>query len=133
MVEKVNNGLCQWEQDVKDFHKKFELVCLDKPCNTDKKTENLRIALIVEETNELFLAMRRKDLAEIADGGVDAIYVIIGTLLSYGISITPVWDMIHKTNMAKEGGGTRRDGKVLKPKDWKAPDVRSEIIRQIET
>jgi len=36
----------------------------------------------------------------------------------------------HASNMAKEGGKTRADGKVLKPEGWRPPDIRFEIDRQ---
>ena len=42
----------------------------------------------------------------------------------------PIWNLIHKSNMAKKGGGKRGDGKSLKPKGWEPPDIASEIRRQ---
>jgi len=36
----------------------------------------------------------------------------------------------HASNMAKEGGKTRADGKVPKPEGWRPPDIRAEIDRQ---
>ena len=70
------------------------------------------------------------DLGGIADGIADLIYVLLGTALSYGIHIAPIWDEVQRTNMAKEGGATRHDGKVLKPEGWQPPDVRGILLKQ---
>jgi len=88
--------------------------------------------LINEEVNEELLpALDKGDLVAIADGGVDAIVVILDAMVFCGIDIRPIWDVIHKSNMAKEGGAVREDGKLLKPEGWQAPDVRSEIMAQM--
>jgi len=88
----------------------------------------LRVKLIKEETQELFDALGRENLIEIADGIVDSIVVLLGTAVTYGIDIRLVWDEIHKTNMAKQGGKKRSDGKFLKPGGWQPPRV-AEILR----
>ncbi len=119
-----------WYQDLVDFHQKFGCAYQVRPGDVDKQTRALRKELIREETGELFDAMDAVDLADIADGIVDSIYVLLGTAVSYGIDIRPVWDIVHRANMAKEGGTTREDGKILKPAGWAAPDVEGEIERQ---
>ena len=96
----------------------------------------------VDETDDaivLALSVRTMDpeiaanyLADIADGIVDAIYVLLGTAVCYGIDIQPIWDIVHEANMKKTGGGKRIDGKVLKPHGWVPPDVKREILRQLE-
>lgn len=113
-----------WFQDVFDFHEKFrcyiggngpEIPCMGTP--------DLRRKLIREEFIELCAALQQEDMPGIADGALDLIYVVLGTLVSYGIDPRPIWDAIHAANMAKEGGGEREDGKILKPPGWTAPDV----------
>lgn len=121
-----------WYEDVKTFH---ELVIGEAtpPCPKiiSKNKRDLRVKLIKEEIDETINAILSNDIEEIADGIVDSIVVLIGTALVYGIDIRPVWDEIHKTNMAKAGGAFRDDGKLLKPEGWKEPDIASILGEQV--
>ncbi len=123
----------QWQADVLAFHEKFG--CYVKPdgpgipLNPDEPI--LRARLIEEETDETLAAIERGDLVEIADGIIDSLYVLIGTAVTYGISLDPLWDMVHESNMAKIGGGKDSGGKVSKPDGWRPPAVQDEILRQI--
>ena len=72
-----------------------------------------------------------ENLSEIADGLADLIYVAIGMARTLGIPLEEVWDEVHKTNMAKEGGPVRGDGKILKPPGWKPPAVKT-ILKEAE-
>lgn len=96
------------------------------------ETERLRIRLIKEEFNELMEAIEDRNIAEVADAGIDLIYVTIGTLVRYGIDAKAVWDSVHAANMAKFGPGSWRDetGKVRKPTTWVHPDVESILSHQ---
>lgn len=112
-----------WYKDIQDFHKE---VMLDSspsvPCiNKDKK--ELRISLITEETKELLEGLEKDDIVEIADGAADAIVVILGTVVSYGIDLRPIWNKVHEANILKKNGPMRSDGKRLKPEGWKHPDI----------
>ena len=126
-----------WFQDVLNFHEKFNRLIQDKPKIPGFQEENhinvkaLRMRLIREEVvDELFPALENEDLIQIADGIADAIYVLIGTAISYGIDLRPVWIAVQEANMAKEGGGIRLDGKILKPEGWRPPDIRSILESQ---
>lgn len=119
-----------WFADVLAFHQKFGCKILDTPGSPGSDTQALRIALIDEEVKETYIAMAGDELPGIADGIVDSIYVLIGAAISHGIDIRPVWAAVHAANMAKEGGGTRADGKILKPPGWTAPDVAGILARQ---
>lgn len=114
-----------WFSDIVSFHKGAGQIPEQfKPHIVSASTEKLRRTLVEEEVHELFEAMYGMQLDKIADGIVDSIVVLIGTAVAYGIDIRPIWDEIHKTNMAKfRGGSIREDGKVLKPPDWQPPDV----------
>lgn len=118
-------------QDVLVFHRKF---CPDRigtlPAVPPAGTVQLRMSLIDEEFEELTQAMLTNDLPGIADSAVDLMYVVLGMLVSYGIDPTAVWNEVHAANMAKEGGGSRPDGKILKPPGWQAPDVAAILERQ---
>jgi predicted HAD superfamily Cof-like phosphohydrolase len=113
--------------DVLAFHRKFGCSIGARPAEPDEATVKLRVSLISEEVTELVDAIDRGDIAEIADGGGDLIFVVIGTLISYGISLDPVWRAIAAANLAKEGGGKREDMKILKPVGWQAPDIEAII------
>jgi len=127
-----------WYQDVLDFHKKFNAYVGDKPAFPDRQTQELRMSLIQEEVGELFRALQagkypriwgKPNLPSVADGIADSIVVLIGTAIAFGIDLRPIWDEVHKTNMAKIGGGKRKDGKVLKPLGWEGPKLK-EILEE---
>lgn len=110
-------------KDVLEFHQKFGVPRLDKPGFPSKDRITLRMGLIREEFGELHSAIARRCLPETADAIADLIYVLIGTAHEFGIPLDQVWDAVQASNMAKEGGATREDGKILKPRGWEAPDI----------
>lgn len=122
-----------WQQDVLDFHKKFGSFTGESPSIPPDKVIDLRRILIREEVGETLAAMKADDLVGVADGVVDCIVVLLGTANAYGIDIQPLWDEIHRTNMAKENGGIREDGKVLKPVGWIPPDIKGLLEKQKHT
>lgn len=120
----------KWQADLVSFHEKFGLDISATPGFPPTTVEKLRINLIEEEMKETIKALEDGNLVEIADGITDAIYALLGTAVSYGIDINPVWREVHKTNMAKVGGKVREDGKILKPEGWTAPNIASILIKQ---
>jgi len=121
-----------WYQDIVDFHR---LVMRDnfstKPYIPSQKYRDLRIKLIREEVvKETLPALENGNLVGIADGIADSIVVLLGTAVTYGIDIRPIWDEVHRTNMAKKDGPMREDGKRLKPEGWESPRIEEEIRRQ---
>jgi len=115
--------MSDWQKDVLDFHTKFKCIVGDKPQFSDEKTMKLRLALINEEIDELTEAYKDKDLSSFIDAIADSIYVLLGTAISVGVDLKPIWDEVQKTNMAKVPGNSRKDGKVLKPENWTPPDI----------
>lgn len=111
------------QKDVQEFHEKFGVPVKKHPIIPSAARSWLRLSLIREEIDELWEATLNKDLVKIADGITDSIYVLIGMAIEFGIDISPIWDEVHKTNMAKEGGGKSQEGKILKPDGWVAPDI----------
>jgi len=120
-----------WYQDIVDFHKE---VMLDNftthPHLPDQRLKNLRARLIEEEVGETLRAMTEGNLVGIADGIADSIVVLLGTAVTYGIDMRPIWNAVHETNMAKKGGSIRPDGKKLKPEGWTHPDIERLIKEQ---
>jgi predicted HAD superfamily Cof-like phosphohydrolase len=119
-----------WTDDVLSFHRKFGCAIGARPGVPDEAVKRLRIALIREETAELLAALERDDLVEITDGGLDLVYVVLGTLIAYGVNPRGPWNEIHRSNMSKSGGGERADGKVLKPRGWRPPDIAGSLRMQ---
>ena len=119
-----------WFKDVLNFHKKFGCAIARRPRKARGKTQQLRVSLMNEELTELVLSMFRGDMEGVADGCADLIYVVIGTAISHGIDLGPVWNAVQAANMAKTGGAKRADGKILKPKGWLPPDIRKALRKQ---
>jgi len=118
------------QMKVRRFHEVFGCKRQDKPGHLSIDDQALRIRLIQEELDELDYAMANDDMEAIADGIGDLLYVVLGTAVAYGINIDPIFEAIHNANMAKLGGTTRPDGKILKPEGWQPPDIRSLLIAQ---
>lgn len=112
---------------IEEFHHKFGHPVGMNPHHGRKE---LREKLIREEAQETCDAILAGDMIGIADGIADLLYVAIGTAVEYGIDIEPIFDEVHRANMAKVGGATRADGKTLKPEGWKPPRILEELIRQ---
>lgn len=120
-----------WVANLHEFHAAIGEPALAVPTIPELERVALRLSLIREEVvAELLPAIERGDLPAIADGIVDAIYVLIGTALEFGINLHPVWNAVHAANMAKVGGPMRSDGKQLKPLGWMPPDIIGELRRQ---
>lgn len=139
--------------DVADFHHKFRPHHIQpRPCVPKPEMAILIHELIKEEAlQELLPALEElitlseqaaggailnqatvlEVLARVADGSADLIYVIMGAVQACGIRFNPVWEAVQAANMAKEGGDTRPDGKILKPEGWQAPDVIGVLRRQL--
>lgn len=115
-----------WQKMVQEFHEKFEL-----PCNkyAPFRNWNLRCGLIAEELHELYEAIDDCDIAESVDALVDILYVTIGTAVEWGIDLDPIFKEVHRTNMLKEGGKVREDGKILKPEGWEKPRI-AELLEE---
>lgn len=94
-------------------------------------------SLVHEEVNkELAPAVAKfqvapslENLAEVADGIADSIYVLCQLARACDVPLDAVWQAVHAANMRKVQFGPdgkvlkRPDGKVLKPEGWKPPDV----------
>ena len=119
-------------EDILEFSKEFNQHIGSTPKVPRDGVKVLRQCLIREEVEETIKAIEENDLVEIADGIADSIVVLLGTAIAYGIDIRPIWDEVHKTNMAKVGGEVRPDGKQLKPEGWVAPDIQNLLDEQKE-
>lgn len=115
------------QEQVRAFHEKFGAVVSER---VRMSREDLRRKLIMEEASETASALRESNLIETVDGLCDLLYVTFGTAVEMGVDLEPCFDEVHRSNMAKEGGGERADGKILKPEGWQPPDIRGELRKQ---
>lgn len=66
----------------------------------------------------------KPDFDDTIDGLCDLLYVVYGAAVTFGIDLFPFFSEVHRSNMAKTGGGNREDGKVLKPDGWTPPKIK---------
>lgn len=103
----------------------------------------LQLNLIMEEFDEFVEAVnnwREVDISDVeaCDKAVkdffkeigDLQYVMSGFYVLMGIPIESIYMKVHESNLSKLTGGkllTREDGKVLKGKSYKAPNLSKEV------
>ena len=115
-------------EDVKTFMKTFGQIVRTKPQFPDDKTTQLRFNLIKEELNELELAIKAKDLKEIADALTDILYVTYGAGYAYGINLDKCFKEVQRANMSKLGEDGKpiynEKGKVMKGPNYSKPNLK---------
>ena len=114
--------------DVKTFMETFGQIVKTKPQIPDEKTMQLRYDLIKEELKELELAMKTKNLKEIADALADILYVTYGAGYAYGIDLDKCFKEVQKANMSKLGKDGKpiynEKGKVMKGPNYLEPNLK---------
>lgn len=116
-----------WQRMVTEFHDRFGVEIGKSPA---LRKAAFRAALIAEEAGETCEALLRGDFVESIDGLCDIIYVVLGTAVTLGIDLELFMAEVHASNMAKIGGPTRPDGKILKPDGWQPPRIR-ELLEKV--
>jgi len=119
--------------DVKAFHEKMGLPVETSPVYLEHARANLRGDLIKEEADEAYDALIAGSLEHQAKEICDSIYVGIGAALEAGLPIPEAWAEVHRTNMLKEPGNQRADGKILKPEGWEPPNLTPIINAALES
>ena len=114
--------------DVKAFMETFGQMVRTKPQFPDEKTMQLRYDLIKEELKELELAMKTKNLKEIADALTDILYVTYGAGYAYGIDLDKCFKEVQRANMSKLGEAGKpiynEKGKVMKGPNYIEPNLK---------
>jgi predicted HAD superfamily Cof-like phosphohydrolase len=116
---------------VEEFHRAMGLPVGDSRAPAFSRT-TLRVDLIEEELDELKVAIEAQDLVAASDALADLAYVVLGAAVEWGLPLPPVFDEVHRSNMAKVGGPKREDGKQLKPPGWTPPDIAGVLARAKE-
>ena len=115
-------------EDVKTFMATFGQMIRAKPQFPDEKTMQLRYDLIKEELNELELAMKTKNLKEVADALADILYVTYGAGYAYGIDLDKCFKEVQRANMSKLGTDGKPiyndKGKVMKGPNYSEPNLK---------
>ena len=114
--------------EVKTFMETFGQMVRTKPQFPDEKTMQLRYDLIKEELKELELAMKTKNLKEIADALTDILYVTYGAGYAYGIDLDKCFKEVQRANMSKLGEDGKpiynEKGKVMKGPNYLEPNLK---------
>jgi len=114
--------------DVRAFMETFGQIVRTKPQFPDEKTMKLRYELIKEEFKELELAMKTKNLKEIADALTDILYVTYGAGYAYGIDLDKCFKEVQRANMSKLGENGKpiynEKGKVMKGPNYIEPNLK---------
>lgn len=126
-LARIAHAVDDLQEVLTDFHEKFGRGVGSVPGVRDAY---LQVSLVEEESGETVRAIRRGDLVEAVDGLCDTIYTCLGAAVSFGVRLGPIFAEVHRTNMLKEGGARRADGKILKPEGWRPPDVAGLLRRQ---
>ena len=115
-------------KDVKIFMETFGQMVKTKPSFPDEKTIQLRFDLIQEELNELKIAMKTKNLKEVADALTDILYVTYGAGYAYGIDLDKCFKEVQRANMSKLGDDGKpiynEKGKVMKGPNYSEPNLK---------
>ena len=125
-------------KDIDNFHKKYGFEkneMIDIPNNSE--LINFRTAFLMEELAEYTNAITKKDAAGALDALVDIVYIALGTAWLFNLPFEKAWNEVQKANMSKIRAkdktgkrGTKFD--VVKPKDWKAPNIEKIIEEERE-
>jgi NTP pyrophosphatase (non-canonical NTP hydrolase) len=114
--------------------KKFMIACEQTVGSMNDSQFKMYLNLINEEMTELCDAISKGDKVETLDALMDIIVVTIGAVHSMNVDGEGAWKEVMGSNFSKIDRQTgkvnlREDGKVLKPFDWKKPELEQYIIK----
>ena len=114
-------------EDVRKFMKTFGQEVKEKAGFPEDKISSLRYDLIVEELNELKVAINNNDIKEVADALTDILYVTYGAGHAFGIDLDKCFQEVQNSNMSKLGSDGKPifndKGKVMKGPNYFKPDL----------
>jgi len=114
-------------ENVRKFMKTFGQEVRKKAGFPNDKITSLRYNLIVEELNELKVALKDKDIKEVADALTDILYVTYGAGHAFGIDLDKCFKEVQDSNMSKLGSDGKpiynEKGKVMKGPNYFKPDL----------
>ena len=114
-------------ENVKKFMETFGQEIKENACFPDDHITSLRYELIKEELNELEVAIKEKDIKEVADALTDILYVTYGAGHAFGIDLDKCFAEVQSSNMSKlglDGKPIYNDkGKVMKGPNYFKPNL----------
>jgi predicted HAD superfamily Cof-like phosphohydrolase len=112
---------------VKKFMQTFGQPVKTKAEFPEDKIIKLRQDLIEEELDELKVAIKEKNLVEVADALTDILYVTYGAGHAFGVNLDKCFEEVQNSNMSKlddNGKPIFNDqGKVMKGPKYFKPDL----------
>ena len=113
--------------DVKNFMEIYGQEIKTKSSFPNEKIIQLRYDLIKEELDELSLAIKEKDIIEVADALTDLLYVVYGAGHSFGIDLDKCFAEVQRSNMSKLDNDGKpiynENGKVMKGPNYSKPNL----------
>ena len=114
--------------DVKNFMEIYGQEVKTKSSFPNEKIVQLRYDLIKEELDELSVAIKDKDIIEVADALTDLLYVVYGAGHSWGIDLDKCFAEVQRSNMSKLGEDGKPiyndKGKVMKGPNYTKPNLK---------
>lgn len=109
--------------NVYEFAEKFNFPRHFVPVDMSRRYLRERAAMMNEEIGEFISAIEAQDLAGQADALIDLVYFAKGTAVALGLPWEKLWDDVHRANMEKVPGMTKRGFgmDVTKPYGWEPP------------
>lgn len=113
----------EFTQKVLDFRLKIGLEVSPMPRLLSSNETSFYARFIMEEMSELLLAHEKRDLVDAADSIGDLIYMLTGCALNMGLPIDEILSAIHKSNMHKVPGVSKRGQfDAVKLPAWRGPE-----------
>ena len=109
------------------FMKTFGQEVNNKAVFPSEKIQKLRYDLIAEELEELKIAIKNKDIKEVADALTDILYVTYGAGHAFGINLDACFNEVQNSNMSKLDTNGKpiynENGKVMKGPNYFKPNL----------
>jgi len=114
--------------DVKDFMEIYGQEVKIKSSFPNEKIIKLRYDLIKEELDELSIAIKEKDIVEVADALTDLLYVVYGAGHAFGIDLDKCFAEVQRSNLSKLNINGKpiynENGKVMKGPNYSKPNLK---------
>jgi len=114
--------------EVKKFMITYGQEVKTKPSFPEDKIVQLRYNLIKEELEELKVAIKDRNIIEVADALTDLLYVVYGAGHSWGIDLDKCFAEVQRSNMSKLGKDGNpiynEHGKVMKGPKYSKPNLK---------
>ena len=116
----------------KEFMTQIKAQIHNHPTVPNAGIRNFRADLIREEVQELLETIEYPtDLDKTAKELADVLYVVYGTILSYGLQdkMAEIFEAVHDSNMLKKRrkDSANNDSKAIKDETYTKPDIQSII------